>query len=113
MLTRQIRELPRGTSVTIRATAPGARRRCRAFAANAAITVDREYLAFPTVAAPAYLVEDAPAPARVFVDAVLVAPPRTALSTPIDVGFGMLRAFGGGRLVRVLAPGRIVVGRRE
>jgi hypothetical protein len=96
----------------LRAQAPGARRRCRAFAADAAIVVDREYLAFPAAAAPAYLVEDAPAPARLFVDAVLVAPPRTTLRLPIDVGLALLRALGGARLVRMFAPGRIVVGRR-
>ena len=62
---------------------PAAARRCRAFAAAAGIELEREFLAFPSAAAPAYLVEDAPAPVRLFVATVLVAPPRQPSLAPV------------------------------
>jgi len=107
-----MRDLPAGTPVVLAATAPGAFRRCRRFASNVGIEPEREYLAFPSASAPAYLVEDAPAPVRVFVETVLVIPPGTAFSTPIGIGLSLLRAVAPWRLIRMIAPGRIVVGRR-
>lgn len=109
---RTMRALPAGTPVVLAATAPGAFRRCRTFASNAGIEPEREYLAFPSASAPAYLVEDAPAPVRVFVETVLVIPPGTVFSTPIGIGLSVLRAVAPWRLTRMIAPGRIVVGRR-
>ena len=73
---------------------------------------EREYLAFPSAEAPAYLVEDEPASVRVFVQTVLAVPPRTALALPMHLAFRVLRSFGTWRLTRMLAPGRVVVGRR-
>jgi hypothetical protein len=110
---RQVRELPAGAAVALAASAPGAARRCRAFAAESGLEVERAYLAFPSAAAPAYLVEDAPAPVRVFAQAVLVAPPGIRFSTPITAAVALVRALGPWRLFRILAPGRIVVGRRR
>jgi hypothetical protein len=109
---RTLLDLPAGTPVVLAATAPGALRRCRTFASNAGIEPEREYLAFPSASAPAYLVEDAPAPVRVFVETVLVIPPGTVFSTPIGIGLSLLRAVAPWRLTRMIAPGRIVVGRR-
>lgn len=109
---RTMRDLPAGTPVVLAATAPGAFRRCRTFASNAGIEPEREYLAFPSASAPAYLVEDAPAPVRVFVKAVLVIPPGTVFSTPIGIVLSLLRAVAPWRLTRMIAPGRILVGRR-
>ena len=86
--------------------------RCKAFASAAGLELEREYLAFPTAAAPAYLVEDARASVRLFTSNVLAAPPRTRLSLPIELGVALLRAAKSWRLVRTLAPGRVVVGRR-
>lgn len=106
------RELAAGTAVVLSASAPGAAARCRAFASAAGIEFEREYLAFPTAAAPAYLVEDRPAPVRLFVTNVLVAPPRARFSLPLEIGLHMLRRLKSWRLVRMLAPGRVVVGRR-
>jgi hypothetical protein len=80
-----IRELASGSRVVITASAPRAAGRCRAFASEAGLELEREYLAFPSAGAPAYLVQDEPAPVRLFVSNVLV---------------------------RLLAPGRVVVGRR-
>ena len=110
-LRRKIRDLPATTPVVLVATAPRARARARAFATEAGIDVECEYLAFPSAASPAYLVEDAQAPVRLFLDRILVAPPRSVWSTPIDIGLKFLRALPW-RLLRAAAPGRIVVGRR-
>lgn len=112
-LREQVRELPAGTPVVLAASAPGAIRRCRTFATDAGIELEREYLAFPSALAPAYLVEDAPAPLAVFVRTVLVFPFRSAWFAPIEAGMTLLRALSPWRLLRAMAPGRIVVGRRS
>jgi hypothetical protein len=102
-----------GSSVVVSSSAPRAAARCRAFASAAGLELERAYLAFPTATAPAYLVEDAPASLRLFTTNVLAAPPRTRFSLPIEVGVALLRALKSWRLVRALAPGRVVVGRRR
>lgn len=111
-LQERVRELPEGTPVVLVASAPGAIRRCRTFATEAEIELEREYLAFPSAVAPAYLVEDAPAPLGVFVRTVLALPFRSAWSAPIEAGMTLLRALSPWRLMRAISPGRIVVGRR-
>ena len=111
-LGRALRDLTPGTVVVLRATGPFARRRCRSVAAAARLELEREYLAFPSAAEPAFLVEDASAPIGVFVRSLLVAPPRTAASLPLEGAFGVMRGLNLWRLVRALAPGRVVVGRR-
>jgi hypothetical protein len=108
-----VRALPAGTPVVLFATAPGAIGRCRSFASEAGIEVEREYLAFPNAAAPGYLVEDAPASVGLFVETFLVAPPRSRFATPLEAAFGLLRRLGSWRLIRMLAPGRVAVGRRR
>ena len=109
---RSIRDLPPATAVVLRASAPGAIRRCRRFAAEAGIALEREYLAFPSARSPAYLVEDAPQTIDVFVKTALVTPPRTRFATPIEACLGLLRALRPWRLIRTIAPGRVVVGTR-
>jgi hypothetical protein len=109
---RSLAALPGGTPVVLAATAPGATRRCNAVASRAGVEVQREYLAFPTAAEPAYLVEDAPATVRLFVGTVLVAPPGSRWAAPLEACCSALRALGSRRLVRLLAPGRVIVGRR-
>jgi hypothetical protein len=111
-LERSVRELPPGTLVVLSAAGPLTVRRCRAFAARAGVEVQREYLAFPSAQAPAYLVEDAPATARLFIRNALVAPPGGRLHAPLEACFGVLRALEPWRLMRTIAPGRVVVGRR-
>jgi hypothetical protein len=74
--------------------------------------VENEYLAFPTASTPAYLVEDAPATVRVFVKTMLVAPPRGFFAPMIEAAVALLRALSPWRLIRAVAPGRVVVGRR-
>jgi hypothetical protein len=107
-----VRGLPPGAAVVLRASAPGATARCRRFAAQTGLRVEREYLAFPSAGAPAYLVEDAPASVDAFVEKVLVAPPRMPFSTALEVCLSILRAVGARLLMRAVAPGRVVVGRR-
>jgi hypothetical protein len=109
---RTVRELPTGTSVVLCTSGPGAVRRCRRFASAAGIELEREYLAFPSVHSPAYLVEDAPATVGFFVETVLVTPPRIPFATLIEACLGLLRAMSPRRLIRIIAPGRIVVGTR-
>jgi len=111
-LERAIRELRGGTAVVLTASAPGAIGRCRAFASRAGIELKREYLALPSARAPAYLVEDSPAPVRVFVRTVLAVPPGSTLATPMGACLSVLRALSPWRLIRIVAPGRVVVGRR-
>ena len=106
------RGLAAGTPVVLSASAPRATARCKAFASAAGIAVERDYLAFPTTAAPAYLVENARGPVSLFVRNILMAPPRARFSLLLEIGFGLLRRSRSWRLVRVLAPGHVVVGRR-
>ena len=112
-LARSIRELPAGATVIVSAAAPGAIGRCRSFAAWAGIEVEREYLAFPSARAPAFLVEDAPASVGHFVRTVLVPPPGSGFADLIDGVMSLLRRLRAWSLVRIVAPGRVVVGRRR
>lgn len=107
-----IAALPAGTPVVLRASPLGAIGRKR-FASRARIGVEHEYLAFPSASAPAYLVEDARGPIRVFLTAVLVTPPRTRtrFSSAIGAAIGVLRLLHW-RFVRTFAPGRVLVARR-
>src|SRR3954453_9577760 len=77
---REVRELPAGTPVVLSAPGLGAARRCRGFAAHTDVVLEREFLAVPSVTAPAYLVEDAPESVEVFLATVLVTPPGTPLA---------------------------------
>lgn len=109
---RGLRELPLGTEVVLVTRTRGGGRRCRAVAARARIAVERTYLAFPSADAPAYLVEDQPAPVRVFLKTILVAPPGSKRSLPMLAAVRILRSLGTWRVVRALAPGFLLVGRR-
>jgi hypothetical protein len=111
---RAIEALPRGTPVVVAASPLGALGRKR-FASNARLALEREYLVFPSARAPAYMVEDARGPIRFFLAGVLVTPPRTRtrLSTPIGAVLFLARAFKPWRLVRMVAPGRLLVGARR
>ena len=108
-----VRGLPAGTPVVLFASAPGAIRRCRTFADAAGLALEDAYLAFPTAASPAYLVEDHRASLRLFVKTILAAPPRRARFNPLAAGLAVVRVFHPWRLIRSLAPGRVVIGRRR
>lgn len=109
----QVAGLAAGTAVVLVSSAPGASRRCRSFASEAGIQLQREYLAFPSAAMPGYLVEDDVVPVRAFTRSVLVAPPRARLSFAVEAGVTILRALGSRRVMSALAPGRVVVGWRS
>lgn len=109
---RTIRELQAGTPIVVCVRGPGAMRRCRRFASRAGIEVDREYLAFPSVRSPAYLVEAAPAPVHFFIETVLVTPPRMRFAALIEACVAAVRSLSPQRVIRLLAPGRVVVGTR-
>jgi hypothetical protein len=111
--TQEVSVLPAGTPVVLFASAPGAIRRCKAFAAASGVELQHAYLAFPSARAPAYLVEDDPAPLRLFVRTILAAPPRRGFASPLAAGLAVVRAFHPWRVLRSLAPGRVVVGRRR
>jgi hypothetical protein len=84
-----------------------------ALAEQGGILPEREYLAFPSADAPAYLVEDSPATVALFVDAILVPPPRGRFARPARLGVELLRRSPRrASLFRALAPGRVVVGSR-
>jgi hypothetical protein len=112
-LAHTLRDLPAGTPIVVLASAPGAARRTRRFTSRAGLQPEREYLAFPSAAAPGFLIEDAPATVHTFVDRFLIVPPRMPLARAIDSGLGLVRALKAWPLVRALAPGRVVVGRRQ
>jgi hypothetical protein len=108
---REVRDLPAGTPVVLAAPGPGSARRCRRFAARTDVMLDREFLALPSLAAPAYLVEDAREPVEVFLKTVLVTPPGVPLTGLVDRVLGIVRALRPLRVIRALAPGRVAVGR--
>ena len=108
-----VRALPPGTPVVLGVGLPWPRSRSRAFALEAGLDIERAYLAFPSARAPGYLVEDAAAPVAHFLRTVLVAPPGTLVTAPVAAALALLRGLGLWRVVRALAPGRIVIGRRR
>lgn len=108
---RAVRELPPGAPVVLSIAGPWSARRCRRFATRSGLVIEREFLAVPSVAAPAYLVEDQRGPVELFLASVLVTPPGVPLARTVDAILGLVRALGPVRLIRALAPGRIVVGR--
>lgn len=106
------RRLPPGTPVVLVVSAPGSTRRARSVAAAAGVDISREYLALPSAEAPAYLIENAAGPFRVFVDNVLGSPSQGALGRMQDMAVAAIRRTRPRRLVGMLGAGSIAVGRR-
>ena len=109
----QIAALRPGAPVLLLANGPGARRRCRVFAASAGVRPHRAYLAFPSARAPAYLVEDHDASVRAFTRSVLIAPPRARMAPAVEAAVTIVRALDRPRLTSALAPGCGVLGWRS
>jgi hypothetical protein len=110
----ELRELPEGTLVAIFAPGFGAVHRVRKCARRAEIVHWREYMAFPSVQAPAYLVEASPTSLDYFFDTVATVPPNVAkLESAANLGLTVLRAACRSSLLRRLFPGRILVGSRS
>lgn len=109
----ELRGLSSGSQVAICASGVGARRRVRKCARRAGLVGRREYLAFPTIEAPAYLIEDSSSSVEYFFDTVATVPPGVAtLEAAANVGLRGLRIASRSRLLRALIPGRILVGSR-
>jgi hypothetical protein len=109
---RRVAGLPSGTPVVLVSPGPAAGRRCRSFASRAGIRLERDYLAFPAAARPAYLVENEDAPVRAFMSSVLVAPPGARFAGALELLVAVVRRLGRRRLLSAVAPGRVVVGWR-
>jgi hypothetical protein len=108
---RRIASLEPGAGVVVCASGPFPGRRVRRLAEATALALDRQYLAFPSAAAPAYLVEDAPAAIDYFLRHTLVAPPGVRFGPALELVVAALRRFAPVRLVRLAVPGRVAVGR--
>jgi len=109
-----LRALQPGAAVVLEASGPLAARRCRLVAERAGIESCREYAALPSAREPAYLVEDAPASAALFVRSLLAPPPRSRLAPLVSAAlWAMRRMRDPSRILRMLAPGRVIVGRRR
>jgi hypothetical protein len=76
--------------------------------------VDREYRAFPSTRAPAYLVQDTPAALDYFFTSVATVPPGVCALAPVaDLALRVLRLMLRSRMALALAPGRVVIGARR
>jgi hypothetical protein len=110
-LRERLETVPAGTSVVLCASAPFARRRVRKLAQQSGLELLLEYLAFPTAAAPAYLVEENAPAVRFFIEHALVVPPGLRIPLPAELAVRGVRALQPTRLMRLFAPGRVAVGR--
>lgn len=111
-LRQQIGTLPAGTAVVLCSAAVGSRMRCRRFARDAGIQLQREYVAVPSMHAPACYVEDTPQALRYFFSQLLALPRGgTVKSAMLGAAKTAARlqfpwpAFG------AVAPVRVAVGR--
>lgn len=108
-----LRSLPSATPVALLHAGPFARRKLRRFAASAAVRVEREYVAFPSLERALFLVEDAPDPVRYFRTKLLTAPPSTGMRSAIyAVVIAVARAAMPWRAMGWITPGRVLLGRR-
>jgi hypothetical protein len=98
--------------VVIVSGAPRAAVRCRTFAARTGIELEREYIALPSAAAPAYLIEDARETFRAFVDQVQASPSRGLVGLAHDAALQLMQTLRPRGLVAWFAGGRVAVGRR-
>jgi hypothetical protein len=106
-----LESLPPGTPVVLCTSAPFARTRARRLARASGVELVREYLAFPSAAAPAYLVDEAAPAVGFFIEHAFVAPPGLRVSLPVELAVRATRALRPTRLLRLVAPGRVAVGR--
>lgn len=109
----RVRDFPKGTQVVLLADSVGSLGRCRRFAGSAGIGLEREYLAFPSMRSPGYLVENAPRPTSYFLSALATVPPAPAAVSglaELALRFGT-KVLPSTVLAR-LSPGCVAVGRR-
>ncbi|HEY2315214.1 MAG TPA: hypothetical protein VGH96_16515 [Streptosporangiaceae bacterium] len=105
----RLRALPEGSPVILLDHRPGSRR-TRRVALASALTVDREYVALPSLRAAIVLVEDSRDSLRWACQSVVAPPPgSTWAHGPLHAAVALLRRYPG--LAARLAAGRVVVGR--
>jgi hypothetical protein len=106
--------LPRlapGGALVLCASGPFARRRVRRAAARGGVALEREYLALPSGAEPAFLVQDGPAALDYFRRRILATPPGLARTAWLaEVALRAARALPTAVLTAVV-PGRLAIGR--
>lgn len=111
-LQRKIRAWPPGTVVAL--CGGGTRRRWRRFAAGAGLDVEREYLIFPSLRTPHFLVDDRPRAVTYFWSTLLTVPPGSGTRSALASFFIFVtRALAPWSLVRALTPVRLAVARRR
>lgn len=83
----------------------------RAVARSLGVQVQREFIAFPSLSSPAYLVESTPAAVEYFCSCILTVPPGTTWTTlPVDLGLRVLQRSAPREVLRALIHNRVVVG---
>jgi hypothetical protein len=112
-LRKRLETLAAGTPVVLFTSAPFARRRVRGLARQSGVELVREYLAFPTAAGPAYLIEENASAVGFFIEHALVVPPGLRTPLPVELAVRVVRALEPTKLLRLFAPGRVAVGRVE
>jgi len=106
-----IRARPPGTVLAL--VGVGTRARWRRFAAGAGLSLDEEYLVFPSLQGPHYLVRDAPPAIAYFCASLLTTPPGSAPASALRGALiWLLSRIAPCGLVGSLAPVRVSVGRR-
>lgn len=107
----QVRELPQGAPVVLLDSRPGAKLRAHRVAATGVITVDRQYLALPSLRSAIVVTEDTPGALSWALRSLVTPPPGVTWAHSLaDVAVRLLR-----RLPAVtgwLTAGWIIVGRR-
>jgi Phosphotransferase enzyme family len=109
-LESRLRSAPRPSGVVLNGR--GRSSRVRASARSLGIDVEREFLAFPSHTAPAYLVESTTQAVEYFCTAIVTVPPGTTWMTlPIDLMLRTFRWQPPRDVMSVLTRNRVVVGR--
>ena len=106
----RLRALPAGTAVVLLDHQPGGRRRARRMAAAGVITVDRQYVALPSLRSAILVAEDSGDSLSWACRSLVTTPPGITWAHPlVDAAVRILRRRP--QLASWLAAGRIVVGR--
>ena len=86
--------------------------RCRRFLRQASCELAREFLIFPTLTAPAYLVQAQPLALAHFWQAVVALPPGGRNGALAHAVLQVVRRLNPWRAARALTPSRVLVGVR-
>jgi hypothetical protein len=109
----EVRRLPPGAPVVLADRRFGSRRRSRELAQLAAVEVDRELLAIPSIDAPDFVVDDDPLVIAGFWRGFVTVPPGAASTAPVlTLAIRVVEAFRAWSVVCLVIPGRYTVGRR-